>query len=157
MYKDSGNIITPGAMNRMQLGCALEHAISQRLMMDDPKRYTTVGELTCEGIHFTIDLLDIKDDGVCEMKLTWMSANTTPEEGGKFWKYYVQIKAYCYAWGCDKARLHICFVNGTYSGDRSPEYKVYLIWFTRDELVSNWRMLLQHYEMYMESAEENGK
>jgi hypothetical protein len=127
------------AMTRMQLGCALEHAIVHRFALDSPDRYVQPGELELDGLYGTPDLLDLEDGADTEIKLTWMSSRHDPDSE-KLWRYWVQIKAYCRMLELTLGRLHVCHVMGDYKGS-GPVYRVWEREFTHQELLENWAML----------------
>jgi len=133
-------------MSWMQLGSALEHAIIQRYSLHYPDRYIQPGELTLDGIHGTPDLFDLQPPPpigdtftVEEIKLAWMSSNHPPDSD-KFWRYWVQIAAYCQMARTLTCHLHVCHVNGDYK-QSGPVYNVWRRTFTRTELAENWAML----------------
>ncbi len=119
-----------------ELGNALEFAITRRLEMTRPGRYTSVGEIEKDGIFATPDLIDHSAGEDNEIKLTWMSSNHDPG-GEKYWRYWAQIKAYCYMLGIDKGRLSICHIMGDWKGCKTA-YREWGQEFTRNELVENW-------------------
>lgn len=140
---------------QLELGNAVEHALIERYMLhsqdDEPDRYVRPGELEKDGMFGTPDLVDFYDSAINEFKLTWMSAKQQPD-GMKFWKYWTQVKAYCYMMDWLIGRLHVMFVNGYYPGKDtvgfgySPIYRLYEHRFTRPELERNWLNLQQHAE-----------
>ncbi len=140
-YKDTGPVNAEGRA-RMELGNALEHAIIQRFALDQPKRFMQLGELMLDDIYGTPDLYDFVDRCDCEIKLTWMSAKWGPGSQ-KFWKYEVQLKAYCRMMKLSKGRLHVGFVNGNYrrGNGGGPMYRIWEYDFTQRELQDNWDML----------------
>lgn len=123
-----------------ELGNALEDTIIDRLVRAYPNRYMQPGEQTVDGIHGTPDLLDTHDYAVEEIKLSWMSADTDVE-GPKFWRYWTQLKCYCYMMKTTIGRLHVVHVNG--GGDRGfgPVYNVWEWRFTHRELVETWSVM----------------
>jgi hypothetical protein len=133
----------------MELGSALEHAIKERMIADDrargTKRYVDPGEITKDGLIGSPDLLDIDDWAIEEIKLSWMSSNQDPE-GDKFWRYWVQLMAYCYMAETTLGRLRVCHVNGNYrwDDDPGPDYRIYERRFDEQELAENWYMLCTH-------------
>lgn len=140
-------IISPTILSRMQLGCALEHAISARYALQFPNQYLQIGEIEKDGIHGTPDLVCIYSTlSIHEIKLTWMSTKGGPGSE-KFWKYEVQLMAYCYMLSTLIGYLHVCYVMGNYkyNPDDPGSGVIYRVWrynFTMSELKSNWRMLL---------------
>jgi hypothetical protein len=132
---------------RLELGCAFEDAVARaladRYAADMPGRYCRIGEIEKDGLLGTPDLLDLEAWAVAEIKLTWMSARHDPESE-KFWKYWVQLKAYCHMLETQVGHLHVCHINGDYRTNRGPVYNVWRAEFTKSELAENWRMLLTH-------------
>ncbi len=129
-------------MTQMQLGSALEDAIVDRYSRAYPDRFLRVGELEKDSLFGTPDLFDLEDWVLVEIKLTWMSAKHEPDSV-KFWRYWVQVKAYCWMMETAIGRLQVGFVNGDYKNFR-PVYKVWEQTFTKQELEENWRMLTSH-------------
>ena len=137
-------------VTRFEMGNAFEdaviHALRARWTKYDPDRYVDIGELEKDDLFGTPDLYDVIDDIIHEMKLTWMSSRRGPGDE-KFWKYEVQIKAYCWMIESTTAHLHVAYLNGDYSykspgGD--PTYRVWKYEFTPSELAENWLMLKTH-------------
>jgi hypothetical protein len=127
-----------------QLGCALEDSVVSRYERHYPDRYVRPGELYLDSLYGTPDLIDTVDWAVEEIKLAWMSSNNSPHSS-KFWRYWVQVKAYCKMVGTNVGRLHACHVMGDYKGG-GPVYNVWEGKFTDQELADNWAMLLNHRE-----------
>lgn len=125
-----------------QLGCALEDTVATRYERHFPDRYERPGELERDGLFGTPDLLDLEDGAIEEIKLSWMSAAHLPTSD-KFWRYWVQVKAYCHMWGTPLCRLHVCHINGEYK-QAGPIYRVWERTWTEQELERNWTMLLKH-------------
>lgn len=140
---------------RMEMGSAFEDALIvaliERYRKSDPDRFVHAGELTKDGLIGTMDLLDATDWAVLEVKLTWISSRHGPDSE-KFWKYWVQLKAYCHMAGTNLGRLHVCHINGNYKGDRGPTYNVWEDRFSKQELEENWLMLTRHHaELHKEA------
>jgi len=140
---DSSRLTTTWA----QLGCALESSIIARWAEEYPGRFVQPGEIEKDGIFGTPDMLDTEDDSLVEIKLSWMSSKQTADSE-KFWRYWVQVMAYCWMWGTDKGSLHVCHVNGDYKfgGGTGPVYRVWERVFEKRELVENWKMILVNAE-----------
>lgn len=132
---------------RFGLGSALEHAIIERYLLTYPDRYARGWEMELDGLYATHDFLDMGDPSgdlvVHEMKLTWASSRHA-SDSTKFWRYWVQLKAYCKILGTTRGVLHVCFVNGDYRQNRSPVYKVWQAKWTQQEIDENWQMLVTH-------------
>lgn len=146
------NELSPAVQSRMQIGCAFEDIIADRLSRDSPDRYVRVGEIERDGIFGHPDLVDTRDTAVEEDKATWLSAKHGPGSS-KFWKWEVQLKAYCYMLEIPLGRLRVCYLNGDYKWTRSAESGVYVPLyerrFTEGELEDNWGMLLDHLGLAM--------
>lgn len=128
-----------------ELGNALEHAIVERLAMDDPDRYDRPGEVKCDGLIGTPDLFDYTLNADTEIKCTWASTKHGPGSK-KFWGYECQMKCYCYMSGWTKSVLHVCFLNGNYlwnSATWGPQWRTWEYQFTEMELAQNWKMILK--------------
>jgi hypothetical protein len=96
-----------------------------------------IGEICRDGIYMTPDFLDATNWILHEYKCTWRSWKDDIEE---FWAWITQIKCYCYALGCLKARLTVFFVNGNYK-PRVPMFKSFELTFEQWELDENWAMI----------------
>jgi hypothetical protein len=151
IYEDSE--LTDAHMTRLQLGCALEHAVIQRYQQDQPARYISLGEIAHQDTFGTPDLFDIWENRVHEIKLTWMSESIAADPTGKkFWKYWVQLKAYLKMLGLTTGVLEVCFVNGAYGFlqrpkiDTPPQFYAWEWEFTQGELDRNWAMIMNHVE-----------
>ena len=160
-YKDYGgpSAWTGGDRTRMELGCALEDAIVQRYVDREPDRYLQIGAVEADDIWGTPDLIDLEDWAVEEMKLTWMSSRWD-WDSEKFWKYWVQIKAYCWIVKSRVGRLHVCNINGNYKyggddpDDGKPIYRVWERVFSVQQLEQNWEMLKRHGEKHYDELVE---
>lgn len=142
-------------ITRMQLGCALEDTLALRWTQEYPDRYIQLGGLEVDGLHGTPDFYDVVDNAIEEVKLTWMSSRHDPDSE-KFWRYWVQIKAYCHMLDTRVGRLHVCHAMGNYKFDDGggPQYNVWERTFSNQELDENWRMLKSHGERYRNELEE---
>lgn len=132
----------------MSIGMAWEDWISRQY----PNMLYHFGELELDGISMSPDGVEVPHDGsfdfdlgtgiIDEFKLTWKSSRK-PIEQQKMW--LMQVKAYCKALPTLCARLHVVWVNGDYDYKRPgmpPQYRVYHLQFTQEELDANWQMLL---------------
>lgn len=127
----------------IQLGCALEDTIAARFEAHYPGRYVRPGEQSADGIFLTPDLKDTETPSLDEIKLTWMSSRHDPSSE-KFWRYWLQVKAYCYVCRITTGRLHVVHIMGDWRENREPCYNLWEQRFTKAELVENWQMLLSH-------------
>lgn len=132
----------------MELGSTFEDVIADglanRYQRKEPDRFVRPGELVKDGLIGTPDLYDTVDAAMIEVKLTKMSSRHDVDSD-KFWKYWVQLKAYCYMMSVTLGRLHIGFLNGDYRGGLEVDYQVWEEHFTNNELIANWRMLRSHH------------
>ncbi len=95
-----------------------------------------------DGIHMTPDGFSLSEWVLEEYKLTWRSAKRLADMEADFWAWFVQIKAYCYAYKTFKARLFVFFVNGNYA-PQVPQARRFDMTFTPTELEANWKMILK--------------
>ena len=101
------------------------------------------GEIEHDGIFGTCDGIDIDEQCIIELKCTWRSSNRPIEQD--FSKWFWQMKFYCLAWGLEKARLGVFWVNGNYQGTRNvPSCSMWGMEFTQQELEKNNLMLRAH-------------
>jgi hypothetical protein len=103
---------------------------------------TRPGALVLDGIHMTPDFIDADEWVLEEYKATWRSS-AHEIDGPVFDSWMMQMKAYCKALGCLRARLRVFFMNGNYR-PRVPEMKAWNIEWTQRELDQNWEMILSH-------------
>jgi hypothetical protein len=157
-----------------QLGCALEWATIQRFTVDRPGRYVQPGEFILDGVAGTPDLEDLDPTdptgvpremrrylrdmeflealdesggrAVEEIKLSWMGARRDFDDE-KFWRYRVQLMAYCKGRRTRVGRLRVIHVNGFNDGD-GPVPRLYQRVFTHRELDENWAVLLSNARRY---------
>ena len=99
-----------------------------------------IGEVECEGIALSPDGISFDPDGpiIDEYKCTLKSAKSPPEDN---MAWMMQIKAYCYACECLKARLWVWYMKGEYKPPFHV-FRVYGLEFTERELVENWTMII---------------
>lgn len=139
----------------MELGSAFEEAVvfflARRYAAADPARFCQPGELEKEGLIGTPDLLDVLAWAIHEIKLTKLSSNQ-PLDGPKFWKYWMQLGTYCYMAETTLGYLHVCHLNGNYKENRSPDYRVYEVHWTMDELRRIWRQMKTHAALLRKAA-----
>jgi hypothetical protein len=139
----------------MAMGMAWEDWISRQY----PQMAYHIGELELDNIYMSPDGITIPsadefdfDLGVGiveEFKLTYKSARKPIEAQ---WMWLSQVMAYCKALPTLCARLHVVYVNGDYDYNRPglpPQYIVYNLQFTQEELDINWNMILTEYEDQM--------
>lgn len=126
---------------------AIALALAERWAKQYPNRYVRPGEFELDGLLGTPDLLDLVNQRIVEMKLTWLSARQEPE-GEKFWKYWTQTLAYCKMVGYTEIELHVCHINGYYKRDMpgpDPQYRIYIARPTQLDIDKNWVMLQRHH------------
>lgn len=153
----------PQDKTRMEMGSAFEDMLARQLgereaAAGEPDRWIKVGEQRLDDIAGTPDFIDLIDFAVREVKLTWLSIKHGPEDK-KFWKYWAQVKAYCYMLGMNTGYLHIGHIMGNYCYDdlvdcpwcvaanminrtgNGPHYHVWRREFSDSELHDNWMMI----------------
>ena len=132
----------------MAIGCSVEDYLSRQY----PKMLYHIGEMELDDIYMSPDGVTIPDDGsfdfslgsgiVEEIKTTWKSARKPIEAQ---WTWLAQVKSYCKALPTLCARLHVVYINGDYDYNRPgppPQYIIYSLQFTQEELDDNWQMIL---------------
>jgi len=158
-YKDNGGDMP---WSKMALGSALEHAIAMRLMLHEPGRYYREWDdehgywkngmaLERDGVHMNLDLLDLHDWAVEDVKLTWLSSSHDPD-GPKFNKWWWQVMGYSYGVGAEIGRIRVGHVRGDYKNNE-VDYHVWERRFVPGELERNWTMLMKHKQI----MEKEGK
>jgi hypothetical protein len=128
----------------------VEHFFRQRMLS---RRLAEAGvvsqqEVDLDGIFLTPDGWCSADDTIEEYKATWRSARRgqPPEalfDAENFWSWGVQNRCYCKAWGTNKGRFFVFFVNGDYR-DSGPMVWQYDVTWTPLELTETWDMILRH-------------
>jgi len=124
---------------------ALEKAYGEGMAMR-PGEFNLDG-IYCspDGLNYSIILQtgEVLDTLVLEeYKATALSSNKTPDDSA-FWKYVLQMKAYCYVTGCNHAVLRVFHVRGDYK-DNTPAYNVWGFEFNERELRENWVSIVNH-------------
>ena len=101
------------------------------------------GEVELDGVVGSPDGIGEDPEGVEhavleELKCTWRSSRRSPTED---WSWMVQIKSYCKMIGTTVTIMRVLYLMGDYKGS-GPQYKVFRIEFTQDELDQNWAMIV---------------
>lgn len=125
---------------------AVASALAERWAKQFPDRYVRPGEFERDGLHGNPDLLDMEEQAIVEIKLTWMSARHDPESV-KFWKYWTQAVSYAAMVGWLKIYLHVGHINGDYSRDTLGPNPIYNVWqatITEQEREATWLMIRKH-------------
>lgn len=110
-----------------------------------------LGVFERDGISGHPDGINIVDGEVTleEWKYTRRSLRVPGGKEGQHrdilaeWMWMNQVKAYCALHPALplRARFHVCWEHGDYSGDRNERYFRYLIGFEPDEIDRTWEML----------------
>jgi len=145
-YSDDGGPDTA----RMALGVAYEEALEQSLSKHWGPRVVRPGEVERDGIVGSPAGIDLEEERLDEIKLTWMKYEPDLDHP-KYWKWLVQVRAYLAMLGWTRARLWIFFVNGDYRGS-GPLTKVFDLEFTIQETEETWQMLLRETETDLSSG-----
>lgn len=150
----------------MELGATFEWALIQRRMTEFPDRYIVLPEISLDGIYGHVDLLDLLEERVIEIKFTYRSTGKVACKVGqspapdhsilstKFWKDRSQLKAYCRMMKWTKGRLEICHLKGDYQKGKDGKYQFRVIhnaWdfeYTIASLTSHWDGLRRHADDY---------
>lgn len=179
--KLEGPIQQTGNEHFMTMGFLLEVILERgfklfgSMMRKDRSKIVRPGEFELDGIYMTPDGLGISEEAVIEeYKATYKSlarlTGTNPDKGDcagdvlcwlkRFhWWWLVQIMAYCWAVGTEKARLIVWFANGDYSHKPpfgGPQVIVVELEFTLEELQANWTTVLQYRDEMDEMAKDTG-
>lgn len=111
------------------------------------EEWTRPAEFERDGICCSPDLINCRDWVLGETKFTWKSSRRLQEfiDGGTgaMWIWGVQMKGYCQVVQTTRCRLFAYFVNGDYKS-MQPDFQVYDIDFTPQEIRENWDMLKSH-------------
>jgi len=144
LYKSKGIILTT---TWSQFGCIWEDALIDYLQRIHPGEYTVPGELELDSIYGTPDAYRTRGEvrKVVEIKLPWMSSKNDPwpkrtAKADSFFRFRMQIMAYCKMADTDLAELHVNFINGDWKSFY-PTYKVWGLRFTKGELNQNWALV----------------
>lgn len=98
-YTPSDNFNTA----QLELGCAYEYGLIHRLRDTHPNRFIQPGEMSLDDLSGNMDQFDTVDWLVDEYKHTKITVRHDPvgvcpvcnKQCVKFWKWKVQVKAYC--------------------------------------------------------------
>jgi hypothetical protein len=130
---------------RAILGNAIEKTIIAELQRRYPDRYVIPGELHFRGIGGTPDLLDMIEEAVVEVKLTWASGGRAEDpEDVWWWRYWNQGRAYCKMIGWRKVIIIVIFINGGYENGGKPGIPYGIPWvdeFSDEDLNDTWAMI----------------
>lgn len=127
---------------RMAMGMAVE----EFLVSLYPEIIWQPGERECDGVYMNADGLSTLTYGplndetlIEEFKCTWKRRRDQKEILREFlWQH--QMRAECYAFVANFARLHVMYVNGDYRPSQ-PMYIRYLFQYTDEELEQTWSMI----------------
>lgn len=127
----------------MAIGLAWEQWLERTLIAMGELVSRPVDLVSPEGILYNPDLHILNGkERLGEIKATMMSS----KEGinaPKFDKYHCQAKIYAYWTGITCVRFYVLFLKGDYKkGDGFPEFRVYDVDYTQQELFENHRMLM---------------
>lgn len=96
------------------------------------------GECSKDGVVGSPDGVSKKPVRMLEeFKATWKSKRNYGQDILRNIPWIWQMQGYCHMLGLTRARLHVLWVNGGYAPP-SPEYRTYLIEFTKPELSAFW-------------------
>jgi hypothetical protein len=144
---------------KMALGIAFEEFAASLY----PSMHWQPGEVIREGVAMTCDGISPMDlslgersyhgDQPCveEFKLTWKKVQTGDELLRESWYWCQQGRGYCWGYGANLVRYHICFVNGNYRNS-GPVYKRYLVRYPPPDVESTRLMVLKHLDKAREAG-----
>lgn len=148
---DVRSITDPVAILRICIGLAWEEWLAQQLpdVLDHP------GEMSLDGIYLTHDgeSLDhiYTERGpalvprVHEYKTTYKSLRSLQSSDGwnleSQWMWTTQLKCYCKALSTRHARLYALFLCGDYAPPIRPQFCVWDVEFTQEEIDENWDLI----------------
>ena len=113
---------------------AMSRAFAERLAIRPP-------EQCVDGTWCSPDGVDLVEGVVHEYKATWGSMAKGIENR---WRWLMQVKGYCYAYGLTKARFHVLWICGDYSRPIKPQYRAYDVEFGSTEVAESWRTVVNH-------------
>ncbi len=153
---DAHEITDPKAILRMRIGLAWEEHILPSLpdVVDHP------GEMELQGIYMThdgesVDRVFTGSRGyeviVHEVKVTYKSSRKAADLKSQ-WMWLTQMKAYCKGLNTRYARIYILFICGDYTYPIEPEYRVFEIEFTEEEINQNWSMIADYYQHWLDGT-----
>lgn len=134
----------------------LERHMAQHYLGERPPEHTTVHAADCvdkmdgvcscgAGIAFSPDYILHHDRSMLgEFKCTWQSSRQYEDTAlpPKADKWVVQMQAYCWHLGIQRATLFIFFMNGNYVHPYTPELRAWDVHFSAEELKENWEELV---------------
>lgn len=140
------------ALEYMIAGMPLDEAIElafKRYMTALRKDVCTQVTVERDGIHMTPDgYLDTPGEleSYKSTRKSFRKAATGADFQANFWPWFVQEQAYALALGVDTVRWIVLFQAGDYSKGRGtgPIVVQGTAVFTPEELLANWRVVLQH-------------
>ena len=106
-------------------------------------------EVVKDGIAMSPDGLREDPEGLTLLEHKFTSKSSRNFDPMDNMRYALQTKSYAYAVGAERCEMHILHMCGDYSRPYIPEYSVWLIEYTQQELEDNWQAVLSH-------AKENG-
>ena len=146
------------AAEYMADGLSLEDALDtafKRLMVGHSRPLATQVRAEKDGIHMTPDAFDSARGHLLSYKATWRSlskARSKEDFEANFWTWVVQEASYAYALGVDSVTWVVLWVCGDYTGAKGPKVLQATARWTPEELVENWRIVLQHAKSLDEGA-----
>lgn len=99
------------------------------------------GQICVDGIWCSADGVDYEEGIIHEYKATWGSMAKGIESR---WRWMMQAKGYCHAYGMTAARFHVLWICGDYGRPIKPKYKSYDVEFGAMEVQESWRLVLNH-------------
>lgn len=150
---DASDITDPISILRICIGLAWEKWFVHTL----PHVVGHPEELHVDGIYMTpdgesVDVVTTLRRGlrtvVHEFKTTYKSTNTVGDLRQE-WMYLTQLKGYCKGMKTRFAKIYILFICGDYKYPISPQFKVFEIEFTQEEIDENWSLMRDYMKVQL--------
>ena len=102
-------------------------------------------EISLDGIYLTPDCYVQDTCTVDEYKATWTTSKRWSDRDpeASYWYWFASTMCYCFAHGTNLCDFYVFWVNGDYAG-MGPNVQRYSLYYSDEELESNWRMVLKH-------------
>ncbi len=121
----------------MAIGLAWEVHLEKMLIINGELVARPPEQRSDEGIYYSPDLIVVNgQDRIGEIKVTWMSSRTDLHDP-KFAKYLCQNMLYCHWEQMNLARFYVLYMRGHYKGKQWPEFKIWDVEYTAQELKEN--------------------
>lgn len=157
LFRSSAGLAHPSAIEReeqlasaqdiFEVGFLFEEAMRARDIAAFPGRYINIGEVECDGITGTLDVLDLDFCGtgnhaVPDYKTTRINIDNI--ESSLSWaKWWLRIQGYCYM---TKSRIGVVrglFLRGNYRDQLAAQRSWYQV-YSVSSLQQSWGLIRSH-------------